>query len=984
MNNQEQLSELLNQLTRQMYQDHDPAKPTVTICLFEDGEGLEEVNLLKAFEKAVKKRNVKINVDMMETAINEISAFGPVVILSPTNQSLTKVRLLDVDNIIDHFVSELKKSGLFFVDQPPAAEELDEKKSQSQSSDPQKNTLGDTLLGAFLLGLRKLTKKRDTEQKTEIHPGNPLEKLSDSSKQTENAHPEKDCLVQSVKPDSTPHDTVIKAIEATTVVENQSDEKVASSSDFIRLHSFSFDAKNDAERQADEFRETELSVCPEFLPVLIPGTLKIRPPHELDQLGLERISDLEQGTVASLKAEKNVVSKSLMEDSKVIAERSSANAYEAEFLTVSHLFSESPISEESAPEISAEIQPNLKEETGDTEKIKFDIHSIHPLLKKLISDQEGDDQLPCISVCLGDGCMIQGSQKVFEEFQRILASLPIGKAVVLKRTGCSGFCGQGPLVMLLPAKVLYVNVKPEDVQQIVDETLMNGNLIRSLLYRNPENQKIILLEKEIPFFSYQTRVLTESEMDLDPESLEDYICHGGYQALVNALSSDPDQIIEEIKKANLRGRGGAGFPTWKKLDSCRSTESETKYVIVNGDAGDPGSIEDQALMCSNPHLILEGLIIGAYAVHASKGYLYIRKQYASAVKMMEKAIHDAAEHGLVGNNILNSGYCLDVVIQPAAGAYISGEEMNLIHAMEGLIGEPGQKPPYPAVSGLRGKPTVVCNVKTWSCIPFILNYGAEWFSRMGSVQSSGTTLVSLTGAVSHPGIAEIQLGMSIKTLVEKIGGVPIHHPIKAVQVGSPFGPIIPVDQLDIPYDYIQFEDGRAFLGSVIHSFPENSCMVQEVQNRLKFAEKESCGSCVVCLAGIPLLISLLDSLLQNKAEKQTLVRLKEIAIQIQIGAKCNFGKNVPVMVLSSMNAFAAEYESHCIGECPGGRCQAFSVYLIDTNRCSGCGRCQQVCPTEAIAGSDQTARKIDATLCVACGLCFQVCDDHAVHYQKRE
>jgi len=537
-------------------------------------------------------------------------------------------------------------------------------------------------------------------------------------------------------------------------------------------------------------------------------------------------------------------------------------------------------------------------------------------------------------------------------------------------------------VMLSPSRILYVKVKPTDVQQIIEQTLLKGNLIRSLLYRNPENQKIIPIESEIPFYKYQTRVLTESAMDLDPESLEDYVRHGGYQALANALSSNPKQVIEEIKKSNLRGRGGAGFPTWKKLDICRSAASETKYVIVDGDAGDPGSMEDQALMSSNPHLILEGLIIGAYAVQASKGYIYIRNQYSNAVKKIEKAVKDAAEFGLLGENILNSGYHLDVVIQLAAGAYFSGEEMNLIHSIEGFTGEPRKKPPYPAVSGLWGKPTVICNIKTWGCIPPILNHGGEWFSRKGTAQSGGTTLVSLTGAVYHPGYAEIQLGTSLKTLVEKIGGVSVDHPIKAVQIGAPFGPILPADQLETPYDYKPFEDSGTFLGSVIHSFQENTCIVQEVQKRLKFAEKESCGRCIACLAGIPQMISLMDLLIQNKADKQTLIHIKEIAIQMGKGAKCNFGKNISAMVLSSLNTFYTEYEAHCTGECPGGQCPALTVYSIDIDQCSACGRCQSVCPNEAIFGSDQDARKINAALCVACGLCFRVCDDHAVQYQS--
>ena len=981
MNDQEQSSDLLNQLTRQMYQDHDPAKPTVTICLFENGEGLEEVNLLKAFEKAVKKRRVKINVDMMETPISGISEFSPVVILSPTNQSFTQVHLDAVDTIIDRFVADLKKTGLFFADPLSAAEDETKSTSHTQLSDSQKNTIGSALMGAFILGVRKIKKKSKNKKKSEKKADVLQSESSVFIVPQDPSH----LPVDSVQPSAVPisDKQAVAADQEEKIAADQQTEKSAdSSSDYIRMHSFSFDAEHDSLMRRDDGLETRMTVCPDLLPILIPGSLKIRPPHELDQLGLDRISEFETGTAAAFKNEKVTPSFSSKDDPKTITERRPANAYEAEYLTVSHLFLDSAISDQGTTEISSESKPDDAIQKEDTLTIKRENNTGFSLLEEWFPNLKTEDHLPCISICSGDGCSIQNGQKVFEEFHRVLTSMHMETNVRLKQVGCSGFCGQGPLVMLLPSRILYVKVRPADVQQIIEETLLKGNLIRSLLYRNPENQKLIPLEREIPFFQYQTRVLTESVMDLDPESLEDYIRHGGYQALANVLSSDPNQVIEEIKKSNLRGRGGAGFPTWKKLDICRSTASETKYVIVNGDAGDPGSMEDQALMSSNPHLILEGLIIGAYAVQASKGYIYIRNQYSSAVKRMENAVKEAAENGLIGNNILNSGFHFQVVIQLAASAYITGEEMNLIHSIEGFVGEPRKKPPYPAVSGLWGKPTVICNVKTWGSIPPILNHGGEWFSRMGTAQSGGTTLVSLTGAVRHSGYVEIQLGTSLKTLVEKIGSVPAGHPIKAVQIGAPFGAILPADHLNTPFDFISLEGGRSFLGSVIHSFPENTCIVQEVQKRLKFAEKESCGRCTACLAGIPQMIGLMDLLIHNKADKLTLVRLKEIATQMQNAAKCNFGKNVPIMVLSSLNSFYAEYEAHCTGECPGGQCPTLTVYSIDINSCSACGRCQSVCPTEAISGSDHDARNIDATLCVACGLCFRVCDDHAIHNSK--
>ncbi len=793
--------------------------------------------------------------------------------------------------------------------------------------------------------------------------------------------------------------------------------------------------------------ETGDAVLPEeteeLLPVLIPRTLKLFHPKKIERLKLEDRSNIEKGTAESLKAEYTAHETFLAERAAVISGTNAANPDEAEFLTVSELFTKfddsnspqnasvgsEPVtgSSETNPEteghlpqsagpaeeaasagtaeeeIPADEQPgttkenapgriipdttaavNKKDLSGIAQALEMatlsdQMAALEKLKSELVSEFSG--VTPQITVCAGDGCCAQGALAVFEAFQERIEHFGLGVTVELKKTGCRGLCGQGPLVMLMPATILYVQVKPADAEKIIQETFLKGNVIPSLLYQNPQSGKKILLESAIPFYKLQTRILTKDLSRIDPESIGDYLAVGGYEALAKALTLPSDEIIKQIENSRLRGRGGAGFPTWKKWDVCRKEHSGLKYVVVNGNAADPGSMDDPALMAANPHLILEGLIIGAYAVQATRGFIYVRTQFKSALKQMEKAVEDAYHSGLLGKKILNSNFNFDVIVHLGANSYISGEETSLLNAIEGNWSEPRPRPPYPAKSGLWGKPTLVNNVKTWASIPAIIRNGGEWYAQTGSKKSGGTTLVSLTGPVKNPGYAEVRLGTPLSTIINGIGGGAVHGKLKAVQTGGITGGFVPEENWDVLYDYETLQKAGTDFGSVLHACPENTCIIFRTMHALEEIRDEACGRCSSCRIGIPQMIKLMEYIVNNNSERQDLITLKDLANTVRDSSMCKLGQNASMVVLASMNDYPKEYEAHLRGKCPGGNCPDMVQYRVDPERCTACGKCQVVCPVTAIFEADEEKRMIESSICIRCGYCYNVCDDNAIYYQ---
>jgi NADH-quinone oxidoreductase subunit F len=598
--------------------------------------------------------------------------------------------------------------------------------------------------------------------------------------------------------------------------------------------------------------------------------------------------------------------------------------------------------------------------------------------------QKRDPNLPCITVCAGTGCRAFGAEEVINAFKEEIErrDLKVEVDVGLKITGCHGFCERGPLVVIRPNGVLYQRVKTEDVPEILSETVVNGNIIERLLYSDPITGEKTEYENEVPFYKRQRRIVFGSNGEIDPNSIDDYIAIGGYSALPKALfQMSPEQTIEEIKNSGLRGRGGAGFLAGRKWEFCRNAKGTIKYVICNADEGDPGAYMDRSLLEGNPHSVLEGMTIGAYAIGSHEGYIYVRNEYPLAVKNARIAIDQAIEYGLLGKNILNSGFDFTVNITRGGGAFVCGEETALIASLEGKTGVPRQRPPYPAISGLWGKPTNINNVETWANVPLIINNGADWYAETGTEESKGTKIFSLVGKVNNTGLVEVPMGISLREIVFDIGGgIPSGKKFKAVQIGGPSGGCIPEQYLDSPVDF----DELTKLGSMMGSggmivMDENTCMVDVANYFLSFLEEESCGRCTSCREGIKRMREILTDITEGRGKEEDIDLLQEVATIVREASLCALGTTSANPILTTIRYFSDEYETHIKDKkCPAGVCIKLIHYYIDSEKCEGCLRCIRACPQEAISGEKRKPHVIDQSKCIKCGACTDVCKFEAV------
>ncbi len=602
-----------------------------------------------------------------------------------------------------------------------------------------------------------------------------------------------------------------------------------------------------------------------------------------------------------------------------------------------------------------------------------------------------------IIICAGTGCMANGSLNIFRRFQEVIKERGLSVAVALQKekadimlseSGCQGFCQMGPLVTLYPQGILYTKVKASDVEDIVDQTLLKGICVERLLYERPDNGEKIQDMHKIPFYEKQKRTTLKLCGNIDVQDLDEYIANDGYFMACRAVHDMTDeQLCKEIMDSGLRGRGGGGFPTGLKWDLTRVNESDVKYIICNGDEGDPGAFMDRCVMEGNPHSVLEGMIIAAMAVNATDGYVYVRTEYPLAVMRLKQAIKAARESGFLRNNIFGSNKNFDIQVMEGAGAFVCGEETALIASIEGKRGMPTIKPPYPAESGLFGKPTVINNVETLSTVPLILRMGAKEYSKLGTEKSCGTKTFALTGHVANTGLIEVELGTTLRQIINDIGGGVVDDDgnlcgcdFKAVQIGGPSGGCLTQEHLDMPLDYETLKSVGAMVGSGgLVVMNQNTCMVQIARFFMQFTQNESCGKCVVCREGTRQMLALLDDIIEGRATGETLDLLEELAHVVKIGSLCGLGKTAPNPVLSTLKYFRNEYDAHVFEKrCPTGNCEALLSYRILLDKCKSCGLCARKCPAGAIEGARDIPYRIDASKCIKCGACIENCKFGAI------
>ncbi len=597
-------------------------------------------------------------------------------------------------------------------------------------------------------------------------------------------------------------------------------------------------------------------------------------------------------------------------------------------------------------------------------------------LRKDILSKRNPNKL-CITLCSGTACRASGSEKVAAAILQEIEKQGLKGEVDFRRTGCHGFCEKGPIAVIYPEEICYLQVMPEDISEITSQTLKEKKVVDRLLYVDPNTSEKATHESDIPFYKNQERLVFGPNRRIDPKSIEDYLAIGGYQALSKALfEMTPEQVIGEVKEAKLRGRGGAGFPAGIKWEAARNAPGEIKYAIVNCDEGDPGAYMDRSLMEGNPHSVLEGLIIGAYAIGSHEGYIYVRQEYPLAVENVGIAIKQAEQWGFLGENILGSGFDFTIQVHRGAGAFVCGEETSLLMSLEGKPGEPKARPPYPATKGLWDKPTNINNVETWANIPFIINRGADFFTSIGTEGSKGTKIFSLVGKVNNTGLVEVPMGITLRDIIYKVGGgIPGGKKFKAVQTGGPSGGCIPEEHLDIEVDF----DKLAHVGAIMGSggmivMDEDTCMVDVARYFLAFLADESCGKCVPCREGIRQMLKILTNITEGKGKEGDIELLEDLSETTRSASLCALGRTAPNPVLSTIRYFRDEYEAH-INEkrCPAYVCKQLISYYIDPDTCQACMICLRKCPVEAIVGGKNRIHIIDQEKCIKCGTCFEVC-----------
>ncbi len=589
-----------------------------------------------------------------------------------------------------------------------------------------------------------------------------------------------------------------------------------------------------------------------------------------------------------------------------------------------------------------------------------------------------------VLVCCGTGCLASGSKQVAEAFAAEIARRSIDASVDLfvKTTGCHGFCERGPLVVLNPQGILYTKVKPARVEEIVEKTLLGGEVVRGLLYKDPVTGERVEQYADVPFYKHQVRVAMRNIGRIDPTDILDGIAEGAYSGAAKALHEmTPDEVIGEVATSGQRGRGGAGFNTARKWQSCRDAPGERRFVLCNGDEGDPGAFKDRSIMEGDPHSILEGMIIGAWAIGAHEGWIYVRDEYPLAVINLTIAIREAHKYGLLGDNIMGSGFDFNVKISRGGGAFVCGESSALMRSLEGKTGEPRAKYVHSTEKGLFDLPTVLNNVETWAGIGAIIDRGGAWFASMGTERSKGTKAFSLVGKVKNTGLIELPMGTTLRHIIYDIGGgILKDRPFKAVQTGGPSGGCVPEALLDLPVDYEELTEAGSMMGSGgMIVMDDRTCMVDVARFFLAFVEEESCGKCTPCREGLHQMLQIYGRIIAGEGGDGDIALIERLAAGMQLGSLCELGKSAPNPVLSTLRYFRSEYEAHIADRaCPAGVCRELTAFEIVEDACDGCHLCSKACPVDAIAGEVKELHVIDHEICISCGACLDVCPTDAV------
>ena len=593
----------------------------------------------------------------------------------------------------------------------------------------------------------------------------------------------------------------------------------------------------------------------------------------------------------------------------------------------------------------------------------------------------GSDGKTYIMLCGGGGCTASGANALEEKLHRVIEEKGIGDKVAVRRVGCFGLCSQGPFLRIYPKDVLYRKVTPEDVEEIIDKDVLGGEIVERLLYTDPQTGRKISKQEEIPFYKKQVKIALHGCGVIEPGSFDEALAVGAYQGLANALSKSREEVINDMLASGLRGRGGGGFPTGRNWKFAYDQPEGQKYVVCNGDEGDPGAFMDRSVLEDNPLSVIEGMTIAGYAIGASEGYIYVRAEYPIAVKRLEIAIAQAHEYGLLGENIFGTGFNFDIKIRLGAGAFVCGEETALMRSIEGKRGEPTPRPPFPADKGLFGKPTMLNNVETYANVAQIILKGADWFASMGTEKSKGTKVFALGGKINNTGLVEVPMGTPLRTIIYDIGGgIPNGKKFKAVQTGGPSGGCLPAELLDTPVDYDNLIAAGSMMGSGgMIVMDEDNCMVDIARFFLDFTVDESCGKCTPCRVGTRRMLEILERIVNGKGEEGDIERLEELANTIKSTALCGLGQTAPNPVLSTLKFFRSEYEAHIREKrCPAHHCRALLHYVINPDLCRGCTACTRVCPVEAISGELRKPHQIDTSKCLKCGACAEKCKFHAI------
>jgi len=594
-----------------------------------------------------------------------------------------------------------------------------------------------------------------------------------------------------------------------------------------------------------------------------------------------------------------------------------------------------------------------------------------------------------LMVCAGTGCVSNHSYEIKEALEKEIKKHGLENEVTVVPTGCNGFCERGPILVVQPGNIFYQQLAVKDVPHLVEEHFLKGRLVSKFMYTPPEEKKPVPVLNDIPFFKKQVLIALRNRGLIDPEKIDESIARDGYKALVKALTEmTPDKIITEITLSGLRGRGGAGFPTglkWQLVRNAASSNGGGKYIVCNGDEGDPGAFMDRSILEADPHAVIEGMVIGAKAIGATAGFVYVRNEYPLAVQRLSIALDQARDYGLLGSDILGTGFDFDIQIKRGAGAFVCGEETALMASIEGRLGEPRPRPPYPAQSGLWGKPTCINNVETWANVPMIINRGAKWYAGIGTETSKGTKVFSLVGKINNTGLVEVPMGISLREIIYDIGGgIPGGKAFKAVQTGGPSGGCIPREKIDLPIDYESLTEAGSMMGSggmVI--MDQDTCMVDIARYFLSFTHEESCGKCTPCREGTKAMLDILTRITAGKGTEEDIGLLQDLALSIKDSALCGLGKTAPNPVLTTLRYFRDEYEAHIrTKKCPAHVCRQLNIYTINPETCvkvgRGCDVCRRNCASDAIAGQKNEAHVIDRAKCIKCGVCFDVCNFSAV------